>query len=931
MTTPLQPGFAIGVDLGTSNTVAVVRSPDGRTRPLLFDGQPILPSTVFVDESGHVHVGRDAQRMAQLDPARCEPNPKRRIDERSVLLGDRELPVVALLAALLKEIAAKAVEAVGFLPPAALTHPAAWGPTRRGVLLEAVRQAGWPPVKLVPEPIAAARYFAQVMRRPVPVGSALAVFDFGGGTLDVAVVRNEGDGFAVIGSGGDERLGGLDLDEALVTHVGDQIGQRYPQIWQHLSQPTSTADRRYRRLFWADVGGAKEMLSRSANAPVPVPGAEAAIHLTRDELERLATPLLDRAVAATEATIGQAGLRPDQLSGLFLVGGSSRVPMVARLLHAKLGIAPTVLEQPELPVAEGALAELVPVDAPTESMPYPMSAMPASPAGGMPVSAMPGQAGPVSGAPGQPGLASGAPGQPSGAPMSPGPVLGGPPPGPYLPGGPPPGGPGGYPQAQYGNQPHSPIPVPPPGQPTWYRRPKIIVPAAAAVVLLLVIGGYLLLRNPYQERGFEKLDSIGSMKYAHADDKTWVQVVGDTAYTMEIDSGDSYSSSGTAIVRAIPLGDKSPTAKWTKRIDSGGADWDTDWGMQVYDGGGIAIRYDSDGDTPGRYYLLNLDDGHNWHSDAANDDAFGVSVAAGVVLRQPSDGSRTTALGLSDGKQKWHRTGIAYVENTPDDLARPARFDDSWPMHGAEKGTRAVFVDTDNNATLVDLKTGDELADGSSQRLSGTTTGVTTGPTRLVYNGMLMDMTPTAGFQIRAYSLDKLEQQWVYHAGSGYTPDWIQPCGESLLCIKEHRGDSSDGSAEKGVRLVALKLDDGSKEAWHQDVKGLDGVIGVGDRVVVTAHDDKATTTVYDEDGAVQDTQAGMDAARVDDATMLLANGVVETDETDPNWTMTGYGVQSGSTTTLGPLAVDLSACEFSDAYLACSGDGKFEFWRFRS
>jgi hypothetical protein len=88
---------------------------------------------------------------------------------------------------------------------------------------------------------------------------------------------------------------------------------------------------------------------------------------------------------------------------------------------------------------------------------------------------------------------------------------------------------------------------------------------------------------------------------------------------------------------------------------------------------------------------------------------------------------------------------------------------------------------------------------------------------------------------------------------------------------------------------------------------------------------------VYDEDGAVKDTQAGMDAARVDDATMLLANGVVETDETDPNWTMTGYGVQSGSTTTLGPLAVDLSACEFSDAYLACSGDGKFEFWRFRS
>jgi Ethanolamine utilization protein EutJ (predicted chaperonin) len=920
VTTPHQPGFAIGIDLGTSNTVAVVRTPDGRTRPLLFDGQPILPSTVFVDESGHLHVGRDAQRMAQLDPARCEPNPKRRIDEQTVLLGDRELPVVTLLAALLKQIAAKAVEAVGFLPPAALTHPAAWGPTRRGVLLEAVRQAGWPPVTLVPEPIAAARYFAEVMRRPVPVGSALAVFDFGGGTLDVAIVRNAGTGFEVVGTGGDERLGGLDLDEALVRHIGGQIGQRYPQIWQHLCEPTSTTDRRHRRLFWADVGGAKEMLSRSTNAPVPVPGVEAAIHLTRDELERLTAPLLDRAVAATGATIGQAGLRPDQLSGLFLVGGSSRVPMVARLLHAKLGIAPSVLEQPELPVAEGALAELVPADAATEPIGYPMSAMPVSPAAGVPVSALPGQSGPVSGGPGQAGSTSG-------GPIAPGaPVLEGAAPWPHPPAGPPPGGPAGHSQAPFGN--HQGPPAPPAGRPAWYRRPKIIVPAAAAVVLLLVLGGYLLLRNPYQERDFDSLKAVGSVTYEHAGDKTWVEVVGDTAYTMEIDSGDSYTSSGTAIVQAIPLRDKTGKATWTKRFDSGGADWDTDWGMQVYDGGGIAIRYRSDGDTPGRYYLISLDDGSSWHSDAADDDAFGVAVGAGVVLRQTGDGSRTTALRLSDGGQAWHHAGVAYVENTPDDLARPARFGSSWPMHGAEKGTRAVFVDTDNVATLVDLRTGHELAGGDSQRLSGGT--ATARPTRLVYHGWLLDMTSTAGFQIRAYSLDTMKQKWVHH-GSGYTPDWIQPCGESLLCIKEHRGDATDGSAEKGVRLVALDLGDGTKEAWHKDVKGLDGVIGVGDRVVVTAHDGKATTTVYDDGGALQDRLPGTDAARIDDASMLLANGVVGSNETDPNWTMTGYGVQSGNTDTLGPLAADLSRCEFSDTYLACSGDGKFEFWRFRS
>lgn len=364
-------GFALGVDLGTSNTVAVLRWPDGRTRPLLFDGAPILPSGVFLGD--RLYVGRDALRLAQTDPARFEPNPKRRVDEPAVLLGDREVPTVDLLAAVLGAVARAAVEAVGFLPPAALTYPAAWGGRRRDVLAQAVARAGWPPVaqqgptepgggtRLVPEPVAAARYFAEVLRRPVPVGQALAVFDFGGGTLDIAVVRNEGTDpagrarFAVIGSGGVAELGGLDLDAALVEHLGGVLD---PQVLQQLTAPTTPAQWRERRQFWDEVRGAKEMLSRSSSAPVAVPGMDQAVHLTRDELEQVATPLVRRGVLEAARVIAACGLDRDQLAGLFLVGGSSRVPLVARLLHSELGVAPTVLEQPELPVAEGALAEL---------------------------------------------------------------------------------------------------------------------------------------------------------------------------------------------------------------------------------------------------------------------------------------------------------------------------------------------------------------------------------------------------------------------------------------------------------------------------------------------------------------------------------------------------------------------------------------------
>jgi len=360
-------GFVLGVDLGTSHTVAMLRRPDGRTRPLLFDGQPLLPSAVYLDTTGRLHVGRDAVRLGQAEPGRLEPNPKRHVDSETVLLGGAEVPTADLLAALLGAVAREAVAATGFLPPAVLTYPAAWGTRRRAVLTTALARAGWPPATaLLPEPVAAARYFADVLRRPVPVGSALAVFDLGGGTLDVAVVRNEGitpDGlprFAVAASGGIDDLGGLDLDAALVEHLGAELRQSEAAAWAALTEPVTLAQWRARRQFWDDVRGAKEMLSRTALAPVPVPGVEQAVHLTRDEFEAAAGPLLRRAVAETDAVIRAAGVAPTELAGLFLVGGSSRVPLVARLLHHELGIAPTVLDQPELPVAEGAIIVVSP-------------------------------------------------------------------------------------------------------------------------------------------------------------------------------------------------------------------------------------------------------------------------------------------------------------------------------------------------------------------------------------------------------------------------------------------------------------------------------------------------------------------------------------------------------------------------------------------
>ena len=120
-----QDGFALGVDLGTSNTVAVLRWPDGRTRPLLFDGVPVLPSAVYLDADGRILVGEDAEHSARLDPSRFEPNPKRRIDEGSVLLGDVEVPTVDLVGAVLSRVAEEARRTAGGLPASVtVTYPA---------------------------------------------------------------------------------------------------------------------------------------------------------------------------------------------------------------------------------------------------------------------------------------------------------------------------------------------------------------------------------------------------------------------------------------------------------------------------------------------------------------------------------------------------------------------------------------------------------------------------------------------------------------------------------------------------------------------------------------------------------------------------------------------------------------------------------------
>jgi actin-like ATPase involved in cell morphogenesis len=370
--------YALGVDFGTSNTVAVARWPDGRARPILVDGSPLLPSAVFADSDGNLLVGRDAVHSARIDPARFEPNPKRRVDDGLVLLGEREFEVVELIAAVLARVAEEWHRAVGpHRPEVTLTCPASWGATRRTLLAEAAAQAGLEGARLVAEPVAAATYFAEVLGRDVPIGSVVMVHDFGAGTFDTSVVARTSTGFEVLAVDGRDDLGGLDVDAAIVEHL-------HTDDWARLMEPSTVEERRARRQLWDDVRIAKERLSRAQAADFVVPLLDIEAHLTREELETVARPVLEQTVQITQNLLRWADLPEGRLAGVFLVGGASRIPLVATLLHRALGDPPVVIEQPELVVAEGSIlagAALLATEpaapGPTEELRLPSSYLPA--------------------------------------------------------------------------------------------------------------------------------------------------------------------------------------------------------------------------------------------------------------------------------------------------------------------------------------------------------------------------------------------------------------------------------------------------------------------------------------------------------------------------------------------------------------------------
>lgn len=358
--------WMLSIDFGTSNTAAAHSgATSGAVETLaLTHSSNLMRSAVYIASRDDISVGDVAINAAEQDPVGFLAAPKRLIGQPVVAVNGGQLPLSVPISAVFATVVKRAVAAHGGRRPArlVLTHPEAWSPQQVGVLTEAAQSIGMRPeqISTVSEPRAAAQYYTRShSMRP---GSRIAVFDFGGGTLDIAVLAAEAPAtdrgesavrFTVLAARGDNGMGGKNFDALVRGWVDQQLATRNPDALEFLrgSAPTSV-----KQALDDSIRRAKELLSEAPSATISMVGGgfHETFHITRAEFDELIGPVADRAVALARATLADAGITdPGQLDALYLTGGSSRVPLVHQRLQEVGPVA--TLDDPKTVVAQGAL------------------------------------------------------------------------------------------------------------------------------------------------------------------------------------------------------------------------------------------------------------------------------------------------------------------------------------------------------------------------------------------------------------------------------------------------------------------------------------------------------------------------------------------------------------------------------------------------
>ena len=372
--------YLLGIDLGTTRTAAAIGRLDARPGETeivnLGDRSSAVPSVLYLGDDGSVVVGEAAERRALSSPDHVVREFKRRIgDPTPLVVGGRPWAPEDLSARLVRWVVDRVAQReAGPATRIAVTLPASWGPHKTERLGGALAGQGLQ-VSYLAEPQAAALHYASAER--VEPGSTIAVYDFGGGTFDAAVVHKDGSTFKLLGRPeGVDRLGGIDFDEIVFQHVVTGMPEAFEGLDEN-DPAVLSAIAAIRR----ECVEAKEALSSDTEVSIPVltPAGQGSVRMHRSEFEGAIRPQVEDTVDALQRAVASAGLAPQQLSAVLLVGGSSRIPLVGQLVSELLGRPVSVDADPKNAIAMGAVLSLLPAP-PTGSGPRPR--VPAPRAGG---------------------------------------------------------------------------------------------------------------------------------------------------------------------------------------------------------------------------------------------------------------------------------------------------------------------------------------------------------------------------------------------------------------------------------------------------------------------------------------------------------------------------------------------------------------------
>ncbi|MFZ5560694.1 MAG: Fe-S protein assembly chaperone HscA [Pseudomonadota bacterium] len=358
-TAPHQHRLAVGIDLGTTNSlVATVQSGKAKTLPDAA-GRHLLPSVVRYFPDGERRVGHEARAAAAEDPLNTIVSVKRLMGRGIADVkrlgselpyrfagGERGMPYlitaagekspVQVSADILAVLRARAEAALGGeITGAVITVPAYFDEAQRQATKDAAQLAGLKLLRLLNEPTAAAVAYGL----DKGAEGLHAIYDLGGGTFDISILRLHQGVFEVLATGGDSALGGDDFDHAIARWVLAQLGEENP-------------DARQQRVLLQAGCAAKESLTQEDSAELAYAGRR--FRLDREKFEELIAPLVERTLKACRRALRDAGVAVADVQEVVMVGGSTRVPLVRERVAEYFGRRPLTSIDPDKVVALGA-------------------------------------------------------------------------------------------------------------------------------------------------------------------------------------------------------------------------------------------------------------------------------------------------------------------------------------------------------------------------------------------------------------------------------------------------------------------------------------------------------------------------------------------------------------------------------------------------